>query len=88
MEIVDKAPLIRSEKVLNIINGNSISVQVAGTNGKGSTCAFLSSVLQAHGKKVGLYTSPHVIDICERISINGQNIPYSLFEQFVTELDC
>lgn len=87
MEIIDNAPLIRVEKVNNIISGNSKSVQVAGTNGKGSTCAFLSSILQAHGKKVGLYTSPHVMDICERISINGENIAYEEFEHLVKSLD-
>ena len=49
-------------------------VQVAGTKGKGSTCAMLSSMLQECGYTVGLFTSPHLIDICERITINGQLI--------------
>lgn len=87
MDIIDKAPLIRVESLKNIIPCKAISVQVAGTNGKGSTCAFLSSVLQAHGKKVGMYISPHVIDICERISVNGQNISIRRFEELVTCLD-
>ncbi len=51
------------------------SVQVAGSNGKGSTCAYLASILQAAGFKVGLYTSPHLIDFTERIKINNQPIP-------------
>jgi dihydrofolate synthase/folylpolyglutamate synthase len=50
------------------------SVQVAGTNGKGSTCAFLASVLRAAGHKVGLYTSPHLVAVNERIAIDGAAI--------------
>jgi dihydrofolate synthase/folylpolyglutamate synthase len=46
-------------------------VHVAGTNGKGSTCAMLSSILQAAGYKTGLYTSPYVNRFNERIAING-----------------
>lgn len=50
-------------------------IHVAGSNGKGSTCAMLASVLQAAGFRVGLYTSPYIQDFCERIQINGENIP-------------
>ena len=50
------------------------SVLIAGTNGKGSTAAMLASILQQAGLKVGLYTSPHLIDIRERIVINGIKI--------------
>ena len=49
-------------------------IHVAGTNGKGSTCTFLSNVLRASGKKVGLYISPFVTVFNERIQINGQPI--------------
>lgn len=49
-------------------------VHVAGTNGKGSTCAMLSSVLTCAGYKTGLYTSPHLVEYSERIKINGENI--------------
>lgn len=49
-------------------------VHVAGTNGKGSTCAFISSVLQHAGLKVGLFTSPYIIRFEERIRVNGENI--------------
>ncbi|HEX2970805.1 MAG TPA: folylpolyglutamate synthase/dihydrofolate synthase family protein [Tepidisphaeraceae bacterium] len=51
------------------------SVHVAGTKGKGSTCAMTAAMLQACGYKVGLYTSPHLIDMRERIQINGEMIP-------------
>lgn len=54
---------------------NISSIHVAGTNGKGSTAHLLASVLQSAGFKVGLYTSPHLIDFRERIKINGQCIP-------------
>ncbi|HLD73216.1 MAG TPA: folylpolyglutamate synthase/dihydrofolate synthase family protein [Candidatus Nanoarchaeia archaeon] len=50
------------------------SVHVAGTNGKGSTCAFLASILEQAGFKVGLNTSPHLVRFNERIKINGKNI--------------
>lgn len=50
------------------------SILVVGTNGKGSTAAMLESVLAAHGLKVGLYTSPHLVRVEERIRINGSPI--------------
>ncbi len=49
-------------------------IHVAGTNGKGSVCAYLSSVLTAAGYKVGRYTSPHLVDWNERICIDGEPI--------------
>ncbi len=48
-------------------------IHVTGTNGKGSVCAYLSSILSTAGYKVGRYISPHLIDWTERISINGEN---------------
>ncbi len=50
-------------------------VHVAGSNGKGSTCAMTASILQAAGYKTGLYISPYIQTFCERIQINGENIP-------------
>lgn len=50
-------------------------VHVAGTNGKGSTCAFLASVLQKAGYRTGLFTSPYILQFEERIRVNGENIP-------------
>ena len=46
-------------------------VHVAGSNGKGSTCSMLASILTEAGYKVGLFTSPHIKDFTERIRING-----------------
>src|SRR5512135_1616110 len=50
------------------------AVLIAGTNGKGSTAATLASILQASGLRTGLYTSPHLVRINERIRINGEEI--------------
>src|SRR5246127_5645076 len=51
------------------------AVLIAGTNGKGSTAATLAAILKASGLRTGLYTSPHLVKINERISINGEEIP-------------
>ena len=50
-------------------------IHVAGTNGKGSTCAFAESVARASGYSTGLFTSPHLVEFGERIRVNGQMIP-------------
>ena len=50
-------------------------VHVAGTNGKGSACTMMAEVLRASGKRVGLYTSPYVLDFRERMQVNGEMIP-------------
>ena len=52
-------------------------IHVAGTNGKGSTCAFAESVARAAGYSTGLFTSPHLVEFGERIRVNGQMIPES-----------
>lgn len=59
------------------------SIHVAGTNGKGSVSHFLASILQEVGYKVGLYTSPHLVDFRERIRINGEMIPQQSVVDFV-----
>lgn len=50
------------------------SIHVTGTNGKGSVCAIAAEILRAHGLRVGLYTSPHLVDFRERITINNRRI--------------
>lgn len=57
------------------------TIHIAGTNGKGSTSHLLAAILQQSGYKVGLYTSPHLLDFRERIRVNGEKIP----EQYVVE---
>ena len=63
------------------------SVLIAGTNGKGSTAATLASILQASGLKTGLYTSPHLLRINERIRINGDEIGDDDFARLHGEVD-
>ncbi len=62
------------------------SIHVAGTNGKGSTCAFLSSILQHAGYKVGLNTSPHLVNFNERIQINATPINNEDLAQLIQEV--
>lgn len=59
---------------------------VAGTNGKGSVCSIMASVLQEAGKSVGLYTSPHIFNYTERIKINGVEISKEDFARLVFEI--
>lgn len=61
-------------------------VHIAGTKGKGSTAAMAASVLQAAGYKVGIYLSPYVYDVRERIQINGAMIPQTDFARWVTQI--
>ncbi|MBK8946769.1 MAG: bifunctional folylpolyglutamate synthase/dihydrofolate synthase [Ignavibacteriae bacterium] len=77
------------EKTIHLLNhiGNPQnefkSIHVAGSNGKGSTCSFIASILQEHGFKVGLYTSPHFVRFNERIRINGNEISDSEILKFL-----
>src|SRR3989338_10127834 len=71
------AKLKHPEKRLGII------IHVTGTNGKGSTCAMLANILKTAGYTVGLYTSPHLSQITERIRINGQQISKEEFAALV-----
>ena len=59
------------------------AIHVAGTNGKGSTSHLIAAALQASGRKVGLFTSPHLVSLTERIRINGQPIPEEEVAAFV-----
>ncbi len=61
-------------------------VHVAGTNGKGSTCAMLAAMLEAAGYRVGLNTSPYLEDFRERIQINGEMIPETALAALVEEI--
>jgi dihydrofolate synthase/folylpolyglutamate synthase len=62
------------------------SVLVAGTNGKGSVCAFLTRILTLHGLRVGLFTSPHLIRAEERLRIGDRLIPRRVFCRLLTRL--
>ena len=72
--------LDRMKKLLALL-GNPhkkiATVHIAGTKGKGSTCTMLAKMLEANGYKVGLYTSPHVVSLHERIMVNSRMISES-----------
>jgi dihydrofolate synthase / folylpolyglutamate synthase len=61
-------------------------IHVAGTNGKGSTCAMLESVYRARGLRVGLFTSPHLVSFAERIQVNRHLIPESEVVRWVSRV--
>ena len=67
------------EKELQIIH-------VAGTNGKGSVCAYMKSLLEASGKRVGLFTSPHLVDVRERFSCGGEMISREDFYRYFLQV--
>ena len=81
--------LERVSKVLELLGNPQDSlniIHVAGTNGKGSACAILSSILTAAGFKTGLYTSPHIIEYTERIKINNRDILQNDFADLIFEI--
>ena len=81
--------LIRIQRLLHLLGNPERSlhfIHIAGTNGKGSTCAMLSSILQKAGYRVGLNTSPHLIRFEERIQINGELIPGSKLAALVERI--
>lgn len=61
------------------------SIHIAGTNGKGSTSHLIASILQSAGYKVGLFTSPHLVDFSERIRVNGEEIDHQYVVDWTAE---
>ncbi len=66
---------------LNLTRPKAPVVHVVGTNGKGSTSGFLEAMARAHGLRTGLYTSPHLVQVRERIRINGRMLPETTWMQ-------
>ena len=62
------------------------AIHIAGTKGKGSTCAMVAAILQQAGFRVGVYTSPHIINIRERIVVNGKMISESEFAKLMADI--
>ncbi len=62
-------------------------IHIAGTNGKGSVCAFLQCILTDSGLKTGKFISPNMIDVCERISIDGKNISAAEMDMLLSEVE-
>lgn len=77
--------LERTKQVLELLGNPQDkinAIQVAGTNGKGSVCSMLESILREAGYKTGLYTSPHIFEYTERIKINGEDISQDEFGKY------
>jgi dihydrofolate synthase/folylpolyglutamate synthase len=84
-----KLGLSRTEKILEILENPHRKIKcihIAGTNGKGSTTAMISSILKEAGYKVGIYTSPYIEEFEERIQINGINIPKDKLAEVITKV--
>jgi len=77
------------DNIRSFVNHLNINIQdiklihIGGTNGKGSTCAFLSSIIQESGYKVGTFTSPHFFDYRERIKVNNNKIEKDFISKFI-----
>ncbi len=81
--------LDRISSILDLLGkpqDNLKCIHVAGTNGKGSVCAIIASILNCAGIKTGLYTSPHIFEYTERIKINGVDISKDVFANYVFEI--
>lgn len=61
-------------------------IHITGTKGKGSTSAFTERLLRAEGFRTGLYTSPHLLSVCERIQLQGRPIDRDLFARYTFEV--
>lgn len=73
------------DKLFNHPHRKYKTIHVAGTNGKGSTSHLLAAILQQSGYKVGLYTSPHLVDFRERIRVDGEKISQQYVIEFVAK---
>lgn len=71
---------------LNILQENMKIIHIAGTNGKGSVCAMLSNILVKMGKSVGLFTSPHLVKVNERVRINNEVVTDEEFTRIFNEV--
>jgi len=90
LQVFGAKPGLESTVELTALAGNPQDrlrfIHVAGTNGKGSTCAMLESIYRAAGLRVGLFTSPHLVSFRERIQVNRQLIPESDIARLVAGL--
>ena len=81
--------LDRMQQILNLLGNPQEGlkcIQVAGTNGKGSVCTMLDSILRTAGFKTGLYTSPHIFEYTERIKISGVDISKQDFSNYTKQI--
>lgn len=80
------APAELLAQFLAFPEGKTKVIHVAGTNGKGSTCAFIDSLARSHGMRTGLFTSPHLVDFRERFRVNGEMISEEETARYLTEI--
>lgn len=84
-----KNDLEQTRKFLNYLgdpqNGMKV-IHVAGTNGKGSVCAYIDCMLRSEGRKTGLFTSPHLVKLNERIAVDGEEIDDETFCRIFAEV--
>ena len=66
---------------------NIPAIQIVGTNGKGSIAAFIENILYVEKKNIGVTTSPHLLDICERIRVNKENIDKEEFKRLFKKIE-
>lgn len=88
-KFAEKLGIDNLNKILDIMDHPERSYQVihvAGTNGKGSTCSFLASILNFKGKRVGIFTSPHLMRLNERIRVNNNIISDEAFVEIFEEV--
>ena len=84
-----RSGLERMRRAVNLLGNPEQAypiIHVTGTNGKGSTIAFMRELFVSHGKKVGTFTSPHIVSIHDRICINGQPISDTDFIRLATQV--
>ena len=85
-----KYNLERTKKLLAICGNPQRkikTIQIVGTNGKGSTAAFISQIIEKQNYNVGLYTSPHLVDYKERIRINSKKISQQTIDNFLSKYE-
>ncbi|MBI5299817.1 MAG: hypothetical protein HY877_05945 [Deltaproteobacteria bacterium] len=82
----DLEPMRRVCELFNNPQVQYPTVHIVGTNGKGSTAAFLESILREAGLKTGLITSPHLVDLTERIQINRESINSKTLDALVEKV--
>lgn len=81
--------LHRIQRLLELLGNPQLPlpcIHVAGTNGKGSVCCYISNILQCAGLKTGLFTSPYVLNFRERFQINGEMMPLPALETLVEQV--
>ena len=90
LQVFGARPGLETTRRLAALAGNPQDklrfIHVAGTNGKGSTCAMLESIYRAAGLRVGLFTSPHLVSFRERMQVNRQLIPADDIARLVSEI--